>query len=71
MLTLNGTATNAHGLEELETEYRWSVLKKLVTPIMQRHHNAAAGVWFNNLEKILLAVDDLNCMELLERRSTF
>jgi aminoglycoside/choline kinase family phosphotransferase len=68
-VTLNEAAVGGYGLEELETEYRWSVLKELVTPIMQWHHNVAAGVWFNNLEKILLAVEDLNCMELLERKA--
>lgn len=55
------------GLKELQTEYRWSVLKAIITPIMQWHHQIPAAIWFNNLEKIMLAVDDLNCMELFGR----
>jgi aminoglycoside/choline kinase family phosphotransferase len=63
---LTGAGVTGYGLGALETEYRWSVLKGIVTPIMQWHHKIPAGIWFNNLEKILLAIEDLNCMELLQ-----
>jgi len=33
---------------------------------LQWHHKIPVGIWFNNLEKILLAVEDLNCIVLLE-----
>jgi len=54
-----------YSLEELETEYRWSVLKGIGTPLWQWYHKVPAWIWFNNLEKVLLAIEDLNCMELL------
>lgn len=63
---LREAGVTGYGIEELETEYRWSILKGIGTPILQWHHKIPAGIWFNNLEKILLAVEDLNCIVLLE-----
>ena len=65
---LSGAGVDGYGREELETEYRWSVLKGIVTPMLQWHHEIPADIWFNNLEKILSAVEDLNCLELLKPR---
>lgn len=52
--------------EQLLTEYRWAVVRAVAIPIMQWDHEISAFIWFNNLEKILLAFQDLSCMDLLE-----
>ena len=42
-----------------------SILWQLTTPVWQAEHNIPASIWWSHLERILLAVDDLNCRELL------
>lgn len=65
---LSEAGVEGYSLKELETEYQWSVLKGICTPLWQWYHKVPAWIWFNNLEKILLAVEDLSCMELLRRK---
>jgi hypothetical protein len=49
----------------LEDDYRLSVLWQITTPIYQAVNNIPPVIWWNNLERILLAVDDLGCLDLL------
>jgi hypothetical protein len=49
----------------LEDDYRWSVLFQITIPVRQALRDIPAVIWWNNLERILLAVDDLGCRELL------
>jgi thiamine kinase-like enzyme len=61
----------AHGVRgydrsALDDDYRLSVLWLITRPIAQAANNIAPRVWWNNLERIFLAVDDLSCRELLE-----
>ena len=51
--------------QSLEDDYRLSVLWQTVTPVWQAGNNIPPVVWWNNLERILLAVDDLGCRDLL------
>lgn len=60
----------AHGVcgydrRALKDDYRLSVLWQMMTPVRQ----AAAGlpplIWWSHLERIMLAVDDLGCRDLL------
>jgi hypothetical protein len=46
------------------SSYRLSVLWLITRPVAQALNNIAARVW-NNLERIMLAVDDLGCRDLL------
>ena len=50
----------------LDDDYRLSALWLITRPIGQAANNVAARVWWNNLERIMLAVDDLGCRELLD-----
>jgi hypothetical protein len=50
----------------LTEDYRLAVLWQITTPIWQAMLNIPPLVWWNNLERIFLAVDDLNCQELLD-----
>ncbi len=55
-----------YGRDDLDRDYRSSVLWRLMTPIWQATNNIPPVIWWNNLERILLAVDDLDCRELLK-----
>ena len=59
-----------HGVEgydrrALDDDYRLSVLLQMSTPVWQASNNIPPVVWWNLLERILLAVDDLGCRDLL------
>jgi hypothetical protein len=55
-----------YSLEALRADYRSSVLWQITTPLWQANHALAPVIWWNNLERIMLAVDDLGCRELLD-----
>ena len=60
----------AHGVSgydrrALESDYRRSVLWHITTPVWQAAYDIPPVIWWNNLERILLAVDDLDCRDLL------
>jgi len=60
----------AHGVQGydrhmLEADYRLSVLWQITTPVWQAVNNIPAVIWWNGLERIMLAVDDLDCRSLL------
>jgi len=49
----------------LDDDYRLSTLWLITRPVVQAMNNIAPRVWWNNLERIMLAVDDLRCRDLL------
>jgi thiamine kinase-like enzyme len=49
----------------LNDDYRLSALWQITRPILQESINIAPRVWWNNLERAFLAVDDLGCRDLL------
>jgi hypothetical protein len=63
----------AHGVtgydrRALDDDYRLSVLWQIATPVWQAANSIPAWIWWNNLERTFLAVDDLGCRDLLVRR---
>ena len=42
-----------------------SVLWQITTPMWQANHGLPTWIWWNHLERIMQAVDDLDCLELL------
>ena len=50
----------------LDEDYRRAVLWKVMTPVWQSAYDIPAVIWWNNYERIMLAVDDLDCRALLE-----
>jgi hypothetical protein len=59
----------SHGVDgcdrhALDHDYRMSVLWHITTPVHQAVYNIPP-VWWNNLERVFLAVDDLGCRDLL------
>ena len=61
-------ARGVHGYDRqaLADDYRLSALWQIATPIWQASNNVPPVIWWNNLERILLAVDDLGCRDLLD-----
>jgi hypothetical protein len=60
----------AHGVQgydrrALQEDYRLSVLWQMATPVWQAANDIPPVIWWNNFERIMLAVDDLGCRELL------
>jgi len=52
--------------EALWQDYRLSALWHLTTPMWQANHGLPAGIWWNHLDRIMSAVHDLGCQELLD-----
>jgi hypothetical protein len=50
----------------LDEDYRLSALWHITTPLWQEANNLPPVIWWNNLERIFLAVEDLGCRELLD-----
>lgn len=51
--------------DALQEDYRRSVLLLLRRPVFQWDGRLKASIWWNNLERIMLAADDLSCRDLL------
>lgn len=51
--------------QALDDDYRLSALWLITRPIAQAMNDIPPRVWWNNLERIMLAVDDLGCRDLL------
>ncbi len=49
----------------LDDDYRLSALWLIMRPVLQAAFNIPPRVWWNNLERIMLAVGDLRCRDLL------
>ena len=49
----------------LQEDYRLSVLWQILTPVWHHAARIPPVIWWNNLERIHLAADDLGCRELL------
>ena len=61
----------SHGVRDydrraLDDDYRLSALWCLTTPVWQSGANLPPVIWWNNLERIHMAVEDLGCRDLLE-----
>jgi hypothetical protein len=61
----------AHGVrgysrEALTGDYRFSTLWQLMVPVGQAAIELPPVIWWNHLERIMLAIDDLGCRALLD-----
>lgn len=60
----------AHGVRDydrrnLDDDYRFAVLWQTLWPVSQESYGIPPVIWWNNLERVFLAVDDLGCAALL------
>ncbi len=65
--TLLANGVSAYDRRALDDDYHLAVLWQIATPVWQASINIPAVIWWNNLERIFLAVDDLGCRDLLTR----
>jgi hypothetical protein len=63
--TLVAGGVEGYDRSALRDDYRASVLWQLAPPVRQMLHDIPPVIWWNNLERVMLAVDDLGCRELL------
>jgi thiamine kinase-like enzyme len=63
--TLLRHGVSGYDRRALDDDYRLSVLWHITTPIWQAANNMPPRVWWNNLERVLLAANDLGCSGLL------
>jgi Ecdysteroid kinase-like family len=63
--TLASHGVDGYDRHALEDDYRLSVLWHITTPVHQAAYNIPPVIWWNNLERVFLAVDDLGCRDLV------
>src|SRR5215813_900153 len=61
----------AHGVrnytwDDCWSDYRWSALRNLNVPAIQWLQGKSTDLWRSNLERAMLAYDELRCFELLD-----
>jgi thiamine kinase-like enzyme len=55
-----------YDFDTLWQDYRLSVLWQITTPVWQATHGIGPWIWWYNFERIMAAVDDLDCLEFLD-----
>jgi hypothetical protein len=70
LLDLYHATLETHGVagydrRALDDDYRFSALWSITTPVWQAEANIPALIWWNNFERIHMAVEDLGSQELL------
>lgn len=63
--TLLASGIEGYDRAALDYDYRLAVLFQLITPLLQADIGIPPAVWWNHLERIMYAIDDLGCRELL------
>lgn len=64
--TLLGLGVSGYSRAALADDYRRGVLWQITKPVWQWTASIPPVIWWNNLERIFLAVDDLGCRDLLD-----
>jgi hypothetical protein len=63
--TLMACGVQGYDRATLDDDYRLSVLWQITTPVWLEAAKIPPVIWWNDLERILLTVDDLDCRNLL------
>ena len=64
--TLLANGVSGYSRAALQEDYRVSILWQVARAIWQQSVGIPPVIWWNNLERLHLAVDDLDCRELLD-----
>jgi hypothetical protein len=64
--TLLSRGVRGYDRRALADDYRFSALWHITKPVWQWVIGIPPVIWWNNLERILMAVDDLDCRELFD-----
>ena len=60
------SGVSGYSRADLQDDYRLSVLWHTVTPVFQAGLKLPPVLWWNNFQRIMMAVDDLGCRALLD-----
>ena len=63
--TLLAQGVHDYDRQALDDDYRRAVLWQIITPVWQATLDIPPVIWRNHLERVMLAVDDLGCRDLL------
>ncbi|HLY91452.1 MAG TPA: hypothetical protein VKQ27_20890 [Acetobacteraceae bacterium] len=63
--TLVECGVQGYDRQALDDDYRLAVLWQIATPVWQAAYNIPPVIWWNNMQRVLLAVDDLGCRKWL------
>jgi hypothetical protein len=63
--TLLAAGVVGYTWDALWSDYRLSVIKHLCTPIYHWANGVLPPVWWNNLERVLTAHEDLGCAQIM------
>jgi hypothetical protein len=63
--TLLAEGVSDYDRRALDDDYRWAVCWQITLPVFQAAYGIPPVIWWNNLERIWLAFEDLGCRELL------
>jgi Ser/Thr protein kinase RdoA (MazF antagonist) len=55
-----------YGWDDCWEDYRWSAVRNIFIPLVQRARGMGAWHWWSNFERAMLAFEDLRCAELIE-----
>jgi Ecdysteroid kinase-like family len=55
-----------YSFDALWEDYRHSVLWNIATPMWQANHGLGPWIWWHHLDRIMSAVHDLGCLDLLD-----
>jgi thiamine kinase-like enzyme len=59
------SGVGGYDFDALWQDYRLSVLWQITTPVWQAANGLAPSIWWFNFERIMMAVEDLDCLELV------
>jgi hypothetical protein len=59
--TLVECGVHGYDRQALDDDYRLAVLWQIATPVWQAAYDIPPVIWWNNMQRVLLAVDDLGC----------
>jgi thiamine kinase-like enzyme len=55
-----------YSFSEFIYDYKWAVINLLFVPVFQWKMKLWAGIWYNHIERIFSAYEDLYCNEIIE-----
>jgi hypothetical protein len=63
--TLVAHGVRGYDFDALWKDYRLSVLWQITAPVWQAAHKLGPWIWWPSLERVMVAVDELDCTEFL------
>lgn len=64
---LEARGVRGYTIDALREDYRRAVIQHLQTPVFQSDAGVPPQVWWDHLERIMLAFEDLDCEALLDQ----